>query len=120
MVDVRYVADAACGSIDTDADGEPDCSDGCPNDPTKIEPGACGCGIADVDSDEDGIYDCDETCPADFNNDGVVRGPDLGIFLLEFGSTCDPALPCPTDLDGDGAVTGGDLGILLIAWGACP
>ena len=120
MIDVRYVADAACGSIDTDDDGEPDCSDGCPNDPTKTDPGACGCGIADVDSDEDGIYDCDETCPADFNNDGVVRGPDLGIFLLEAGTTCDPDLPCLADLDGDGVVRGGDLGLLLLAWGPCP
>ena len=28
----------------------PDCDDGCPNDPDKVEPGACGCGVPDDDS----------------------------------------------------------------------
>lgn len=31
--------------IDTDKDGTPDCLDQCPNDPLKIVPGDCGCGI---------------------------------------------------------------------------
>ena len=30
--------------MDTDADGALDCVDGCPNDPNKLEAGACGCG----------------------------------------------------------------------------
>jgi hypothetical protein len=43
-----------------------DCLDGCPNDPLKIAPGICGCGVADTDSDGDGTADC---------NDGVPERP---------------------------------------------
>jgi hypothetical protein len=30
----------------------------CPDDPAKIVPGVCGCGVADSDSDGDGVADC--------------------------------------------------------------
>ncbi len=50
---------------DADSDGTPDCADGCPNDPAKIAPGACGCGVADTDSDADGTADCIDGCPSD-------------------------------------------------------
>eukprot|EP00440_Ansanella_granifera_P007873 gb/GFBE01008516.1/.p1 GENE.gb/GFBE01008516.1/~~gb/GFBE01008516.1/.p1 ORF type:complete len:1889 (+),score=317.46 gb/GFBE01008516.1/:1-5667(+) len=33
--------------VDTDADGVPDCSDHCPEDASKVDPGACGCGSPD-------------------------------------------------------------------------
>lgn len=46
---------------DTDGDGVPDGTDGCPTDPLKIAPGACGCGVPDTDSDGDGTPDCNET-----------------------------------------------------------
>jgi hypothetical protein len=36
-------------SADADADGVPDGCDNCPSDPEKIEPGVCGCGVADPD-----------------------------------------------------------------------
>lgn len=45
---------------DSDGDGVPDSSDGCPQDPSKIEPGVCGCGFADTDSDGDGYLACQE------------------------------------------------------------
>lgn len=52
--------------------------------------------------------------PADFNNDGIVDGADLGLLLASWG-------PCPkgcaVDLTGDGQVDGADLGLLLAAWG---
>jgi MYXO-CTERM domain-containing protein len=32
---------------DADADGVTDACDACPDDPDKVEPGACGCGVAD-------------------------------------------------------------------------
>ena len=55
-------------SIDTDNDGTPDCTDNCPNDPTKIEPDACGCGTPpQIDSDGDGIINCYDDCPYDLN-----------------------------------------------------
>ncbi|MFN0242432.1 MAG: thrombospondin type 3 repeat-containing protein, partial [Planctomycetota bacterium] len=52
-------------SADADADGTADCADGCPNDPTKSEPGICGCGVADDDFDLDGAFDCNDGCPFD-------------------------------------------------------
>lgn len=60
-------------------------------------------------------------CPADFNNDGVINGADLGILLGSWGSivSTNPCQHSP-DLDGDGAVNGADLGILLGSWGECP
>ena len=48
---------------DSDQDGTFDCVDGCPDDPNKIDPGQCGCGIEDVDTDGDGIADCVDPCP---------------------------------------------------------
>ncbi len=52
-----------------DADGDLTCdaNDGCPNDPNKIAPGQCGCGVADTDSDSDGTANCNDGCPNDAN-----------------------------------------------------
>jgi hypothetical protein len=50
---------------DSDGDGTADCVDDCPDDPDKVEPGACGCGLADIDSDGDGALDCMDECPND-------------------------------------------------------
>lgn len=72
---------------DTDGDGTPDLIDNCPNDPTKTEPGICGCGVADTDSDGDGVADC---------NDGCIDDPN---------KTAPGACGCgvaDTDSDGDG------------------
>jgi hypothetical protein len=33
-------------------------ADLCPNDPSKMSPGQCGCGVPDTDSDGDGVADC--------------------------------------------------------------
>ncbi|MCC6654399.1 MAG: hypothetical protein IT231_04455, partial [Flavobacteriales bacterium] len=52
-------------NTDTDSDGTPDCTDGCPTDPLKIAPGICGCGVADTDTDSDGTADCNDGCPSD-------------------------------------------------------
>ena len=52
---------------DSDGDGVGDACDGCPNDPNKIEPGICGCGVAETDSDGDGAPDCIDGCPSDPN-----------------------------------------------------
>jgi len=58
--------DATCHVVfDSDSDGVPDDSDNCPNDPAKVDPGICGCGVSDADSDTDGTADCDDLCPVD-------------------------------------------------------
>ncbi len=36
---------------DTDGDGTDDCSDNCPNDPNKVNPGDCGCGVPEGSCD---------------------------------------------------------------------
>jgi hypothetical protein len=41
--------------------------DDCPNDPDKVDPGVCGCGISDEDTDNDGTPDCIDNCPYDPN-----------------------------------------------------
>jgi hypothetical protein len=58
-------------------------------------------------------YDVRGECggnPADYNDDGVVDGQDLGILLGGWGTA-------ETDLTGDGTTDGADLGVLLGAWG---
>jgi hypothetical protein len=47
--------------LDGDLDGVIDDCDGCPMDPAKTDPGACGCGHPDVDTDADGDPDCSAT-----------------------------------------------------------
>jgi hypothetical protein len=93
------VVSNACGSVtsstaslafnltDTDGDGTPDCSDGCPLDPNKVAPGVCGCGVPDVDTDGDGTDDCLDGCPNDPNK--IAPG------------ICGCGVP-DTDTDGDG------------------
>ena len=38
----------------------PDSNDNCSDDPNKIEPGVCGCGISDDDANNNGVADCTE------------------------------------------------------------
>lgn len=112
---IRYEIDPACGEVDGDGDGVADGCDACPDDPAKIAPGACGCGVADVDADGDGTPDCLESCEGDLTLDGAVGGADLALLLERWGESGGPA-----DLTGDGLVDGADLGVLLVRWGVCP
>ena len=77
---------------DGDNDGVCDQLDGCPTDPNKTEPGACGCGVADVDTDNDGLADCIDNCAA-LPNAGQEDADDDGE-----GDVCDV---CPNDADND-------------------
>jgi hypothetical protein len=58
--------------MDTDRDGTLDCNEGCPDDPGKVEPGVCGCGVPDTDNDSDGIPDCKDV---DADGDGTLDAP---------------------------------------------
>ena len=86
--------DCGCGceDFDDDLDGVADChgccsraddcldADKCRGDPNKVDPGTCGCGVADVgDEDGDGVLDCLDQC----------RGVDDAIFAPE----CAVAIP---------------------------
>ncbi len=55
--------------------------DQCPNDPNKMTPGVCGCGVPDDDSDADGVADCIDVCPGapevDSDGDGMLDCFDL-------------------------------------------
>jgi hypothetical protein len=83
---------------DADGDGTPDDCDGCPEDPFKVEPGICGCGVPDEgDDDGDGFLNCIDTCP--------------GVDDAEFGP-CDPDL-IPT-VSTWGVIV---LGLLLLVFG---
>jgi hypothetical protein len=43
-----------------------DClDDNCPDDPNKVEPGTCCCGVSEEDTDQDGTPDCVDDCPRD-------------------------------------------------------
>ncbi len=111
---------------DSDGDGTPNCNDSCPNDPDKVAPGVCGCGVADTDTDGDGTADCNDACPEDPNKvapgqcgcgvadtdndgDGIANCNDNCINTSNpnqadadndgMGNACDA---CPNDADGDG------------------
>ncbi|MDG2200040.1 MAG: hypothetical protein P8K80_02515, partial [Phycisphaerales bacterium] len=104
---------------DSDGDGTYDCNDGCPDDPNKIEPGICGCGVADDDSDGDGTIDCLESnCPSDVDGSGTVDVIDLLAVISAWGP-CDDT-PCDSDVDGSGSVDVIDLLAIISAWGDCP
>jgi len=56
-----------CGGATVPAGYSTSNDDGCPNDPLKIAPGICGCGVPDMDSDGDGVPDCHDNCPNNCN-----------------------------------------------------
>lgn len=102
-------SDGVCDSLDpcpldnpddTDDDGACNSDDGCPDDPDKIEPGACGCGVADDDGDGDQIADCDDICPQTPGGSDVNRcGCPVG------GSCCFAAGVCFDRVDADDCAT---------------
>ncbi len=64
---------AGADQTDSDGDGKGNICDNCPNDPDKIEPGDCGCNVADTNTDGDAMADCIDP---DDDNDGVLDDPD--------------------------------------------
>lgn len=76
---------------DSDNDGTPDNSDGCPYDPQKTDPGQCGCGNSDIDSDGDGLANCNDDCPNDPNK---TQPGICGCGIPDIDSDSDGVLDC--------------------------
>jgi hypothetical protein len=84
-----------CPLGDSDGDGVVDCVDGCPKDPNKTSPRACGCGKPETDSDTDGIPDCIEPiCKNDPNNSTPGDCGCVGFTTAPAGTLCKDAR-CP-------------------------
>ena len=95
---------------DFDSDGTPDCLENCPDDPNKIDPGICGCGVEDTDSDGDGTPNCNDSCPEDPNKtESGVCGCGVADTDTDNDGIPDCSDNCPNtsnlnqlDSDGDG------------------
>jgi len=87
---------------DSDGDGVPDASDGCPSDPDKAGPGQCGCSVADSDSDLDGVADCLDGCPDDINK---IEAGICGCGISDVDSDGDGAANCLDNCPADASKT---------------
>ncbi len=87
-------------SSDADSDGALDCFDGCPSDPAKTVPGACGCGTADTDTDGDGTPDCQDACPSDPTK---IAAGTCGCGVADTDSDGDQTANCNDGCPGDPA-----------------
>lgn len=87
---------------DGDADGAGDACDACPNDPNKIDPGVCGCGIADADADQDGTANCLDGCPTDANKTAPGQ---CGCHVIDTDADGDVAADCVDGCPNDPAKT---------------
>lgn len=67
--DAASDASGDASGADAEDDAGPECGvegvDCCPDDPSKLAPGVCGCGMPDDDGDADGSADCIDQCPSD-------------------------------------------------------
>jgi hypothetical protein len=71
-----------------------------------------------TDTNQDGFGNL---CDGDFNDDGAVATPDLGLFREKFGFTApDPGYDEDFDLDSNGAVGTSDFGIFRSAFSLPP
>ena len=83
---------------DADNDGTCDFFDGCPNDPNKIAPGQCGCGVPDTDTDGDLTADCNDGCPNDPNKtEPGICGCGVSDVDTDGDLTADCNDGCPND-----------------------
>ena len=72
--------------------------DNCHIDPNKLEPGICGCGIADVDTDGDGTPDCNDNCPDD---PGKIEPGSCGCGIADVDTDGEGTLDCNDSCDDD-------------------
>ncbi len=94
-------------NTDSDNDGVPNCSDGCPNDPSKIAPGTCGCGVVEPGNA------CDDGSACTINDVYVSCGVCAGTAPAaswNFGTASGNAAPSSSALvnASAGSLTGGN------------
>ncbi|MEM6293456.1 MAG: S8 family serine peptidase [Myxococcota bacterium] len=98
----RVDCDAALAAADSDDDGTPTASDGCPDDGDKTAAGVCGCGTPDTNSDSDSTPDCNDGCP----DDGDKTEPGLcGCGTPDTNSDSDSTPDCSDGCPDDGDKT---------------
>ena len=73
-------------------------SDNCPNDPNKIDPGICGCGVPDTDNDGDGTVDCVDDCP---NDPGKTDPGTCGCGVADVDTDSDGTFDCKDNCPND-------------------
>lgn len=85
----------------------------CPNDPNKIDPGFCGCGIADIDVNGDGIPDCGFRY-GEINGDAEITAYDAALTLqcAEGVIELSEFQRFAADVDGNGCISGADADII--------
>lgn len=73
--------------------GAPNAPDLCPSDPQKLDPGICGCGVADTSPDSDGDFtpNCIDQCAAD---PGKVAPGACGCGVADTDSDADGTPNC--------------------------
>jgi hypothetical protein len=88
---------ASVTATDQDGDGVVDEFDNCTLDFNPLQ----------RDSDGDG---CGNYCDGDYDQDGIVGGPDFTIFAIAFNDSAagDPSVNLDPDVNGDGIVGGPD------------
>jgi hypothetical protein len=94
---------------DSDGDAAADCADGCPQDPNKTAPGACGCNVPDTNTDGDAFADCVDGCPID----PLKSAPgQCGCGVAEVDSDGDGLMdcadPCPSGPNAGSVCNDGD------------
>eukprot|EP00500_Bicosoecida_sp_ms1_P008314 CAMPEP_0203816194 /NCGR_PEP_ID=MMETSP0115-20131106/14387_1 /ASSEMBLY_ACC=CAM_ASM_000227 /TAXON_ID=33651 /ORGANISM="Bicosoecid sp, Strain ms1" /LENGTH=888 /DNA_ID=CAMNT_0050725095 /DNA_START=131 /DNA_END=2794 /DNA_ORIENTATION=+ len=99
---IVHVQTITIRDVDADGDGYCDCvvagagtgnCDQCVNDAGKVQPGVCGCGVADSDFDGDGVADCVDNCPEDFNpGQQDANGDGIGDVCA-----CELSISCQAD-----------------------
>jgi hypothetical protein len=96
------------GPPDEDGDGVLDFQDNC-----------LGVSNPDqLDTNQDGYGNL---CDADFNDDGVIGGPEFNAILIAFGAESgDPGFDPDMDMNGDGAIGGFEFNLVLGAFGGVP
>ena len=86
-------------AVETVEEEAPEGEDLCPDDDTKLEPGVCGCGVADDDSDLDGTVDCEDACPLDDLNTCQAPAEGEGVPACEGECLPEPAVETVVEED---------------------